>query len=302
VPIKSETELYAPVKTYLEQQGYEVRGEVRHCDLVAIRGEEPPLIVELKRSFSIPLLLQGIDRLRLTRTVYVAFERPAKGKAPHGANWPELRRLCGMLGIGLITVQFYRTRKPRVEVECHPPEAVPGSSPPPKTPRRSKYAAGKLEQEFREREGDYNVGGSSRRKLVTAYREKSLQLALLLQEHGPLSPRKLRELCGNGKAASMLQDNVYLWFQRVERGIYRLSPQGEEALVTFAPVVDAQRAKLLGTALAGQAGMTGTALPLPVGKDKASLPAEAGLPVASEAQVPASKTRRKRVPKEPSFQ
>ncbi|SDC03845.1 hypothetical protein SAMN02799630_02503 [Paenibacillus sp. UNCCL117] len=242
MPIKSETELYAPVKTYLEQQGYEVRGEVRHCDLVAIRGKEPPVIVELKRSFSVPLLLQGIDRLRLSRTVYVAFERPNKGRAPHGASWPELRRLCGMLGIGMMTVQFYRTRKPRVEVECHPPEltlAAGVSSA--RKPRRSKYAADKLEQEFRERHGDYNVGGSSKQKLVTAYREKSLRLAAMLATHGPLPPRKLRELCGNSRAADMLQKNVYLWFQRVERGIYRLSPQGEEALLTFAHVVEAYR-------------------------------------------------------------
>ncbi len=52
--IKSETELYAPVKAYLEQLGYEVRGEVRHCDLVAVREEEPPLIVELKKKLLHP--------------------------------------------------------------------------------------------------------------------------------------------------------------------------------------------------------------------------------------------------------
>ncbi|WP_426449014.1 DUF2161 domain-containing phosphodiesterase [Paenibacillus sp. S-38] len=235
--IKSETELYAPVKAYLEELGYSVRGEVRHCDVVAVRGEEPPLIIELKRSFSIPLLLQGIDRLRLTRSVYVAFERPAKGKAPHNATWPELRKLCGMLGLGMITVQFYKTRKPRVEVECHPLEGqalYPLASP----PRHSKYAAGKLLQEFQERRADYNVGGSTKRKLVTAYREKSLQLASLLGSRGPMSPKQLRDLTGHAQAASMLQKNYYLWFRRVDRGVYTLSPQGEEALKTYAHVVD----------------------------------------------------------------
>ncbi|MED4600743.1 DUF2161 family putative PD-(D/E)XK-type phosphodiesterase [Paenibacillus validus] len=241
--IKSETELYAPVKTYLEQLGYEVRGEVRHCDLVAIRGDEPPLIVELKRSFSIPLLLQAIDRLRMSRTVYVAFEKPDKGRAPHRASWPELRTLCGMLGLGMMTVQFYKTKKPRVEVECHPPEAAEGrlSAGNGRRPRTSKYAAGKLEQEFRERQGDYNVGGSSKRKLVTAYREKSLHLAALLRQYGPMSPRKLRDMTGNSRSAAMLQKNVYLWFQRVERGVYQLTPQGEEALLTYAHVVQAFR-------------------------------------------------------------
>ncbi|MCZ8519282.1 MULTISPECIES: DUF2161 domain-containing phosphodiesterase [Paenibacillus] len=235
--IKSETELYAPVKAYLEELGYSVRGEVRHCDVVAIRGEEPPVIVELKRSFTIPLLLQGIDRLRLSRSVYVAFERPAKGKAPHSASWPELRKLCSMLGLGMITVQFYKTRKPRVDVECHPLEGG-ALYPSPAPPRHSKYAAGKLLQEFQERKADYNIGGSTKRKLVTAYREKSLHLAGLLGELGPMSPRQLRSLTGYAQAASILQKNYYLWFHRVDRGVYTLSPEGEEALKTFAHVVD----------------------------------------------------------------
>ncbi|WP_281885431.1 DUF2161 domain-containing phosphodiesterase [Paenibacillus sp. YYML68] len=239
--IKSEMELYAPVKAYLEQLGYEVRGEVRHCDIVAIRGEEPPLIVELKRSFSVPLLLQGIDRLRLSRTVYVAFERPAKGRAPHGASWSELRMLCGMLGLGMMTVQFYKSRKPRVEVECHPPELSPegrAAAGNVRKPRRSKYAADKLEKEFKERQGDYNVGGSSKRKLVTAYREKALQLAHLLHRYGPQAPRKLRDATGNAQAAATLRSNVYGWFERVERGIYRLTPAGEAALDEYKHVLE----------------------------------------------------------------
>lgn len=231
--IKSETELYAPIKAYLEELGYEVRGEVNHCDVVAIRGDDAPVIVELKKSFSIPLLLQAIDRLRMSRTVYVAFELPNKGRAPHGATWPELRKLCEMLGIGMIAVQFYKTRKPRVQVECHPSyeqETQPV--------RHNKRVAAKLVQEFHERRADYNVGGSTQRKLVTAYREKALHLALCLEQHGPLSPRVLREMTGNSRAASFLRDNVYRWFQRVQRGIYQLTPQGLEALETYAHVLE----------------------------------------------------------------
>ena len=49
-----ETELYAPVKAFLEAQGYEVKAEIKGCDVVAIRGEEAPLIVELKPAFRCP--------------------------------------------------------------------------------------------------------------------------------------------------------------------------------------------------------------------------------------------------------
>ena len=54
-----ETDLYPPVKAYLEGQGYAVKGEVQGCDVVALRGAEPPVIVELKQRFSLDLVLQA---------------------------------------------------------------------------------------------------------------------------------------------------------------------------------------------------------------------------------------------------
>ena len=61
----SEVDLYEPVKAFLTAQGYVVRGEVRGCDLVARRGDEKPVIVELKLRFNLALVLQGIERLAL---------------------------------------------------------------------------------------------------------------------------------------------------------------------------------------------------------------------------------------------
>jgi hypothetical protein len=60
----AEADLYPAVKAFLEAQGYDVKGEIRGCDVVATRGEESPVIVELKLAFSLALLLQGVDRLR----------------------------------------------------------------------------------------------------------------------------------------------------------------------------------------------------------------------------------------------
>jgi hypothetical protein len=61
---RPETSLYGPVKRYLETLGFTVKGEVCGCDLVAIRGDEPPVVVigELKLSFSLDLVLQAVDR------------------------------------------------------------------------------------------------------------------------------------------------------------------------------------------------------------------------------------------------
>ncbi|MGW9127132.1 DUF2161 family putative PD-(D/E)XK-type phosphodiesterase [Paenibacillus chitinolyticus] len=230
--IRSETELYGPVKAYWEKLGYDVRGEVRHCDLVAVLEGEPPVVVELKRSLTVPLLLQGLRRQDVTHRVYIAIELPAKGRVPHRMTWADIRKLCGRLGLGLITVQFYKTRKPAVEVVCEPPGS--GDAAPARKTR--KRAAERVLGEFRERSADYNVGGSRGLKLVTAYREKALHCALLIREQGPLSPRRLRELTGNAKTPALLQRNVYGWFVRVRRGLYGLTRSGEEALDTFAHV------------------------------------------------------------------
>jgi len=106
VGFERETELYAPVKEYLEGQGYEVKAEIDGCDLVARRGQEPPVIVELKAGFTLPLVLQGVDRLSLSDVVYLAVAVPRK--PAKGSLWRRERRsilrLCRRLGLGLLAV------------------------------------------------------------------------------------------------------------------------------------------------------------------------------------------------------
>ena len=53
-----ETQLYGPLKRYLEGLGYEVKAEVGHADVVAVRGDEI-VVVELKNAFSLALLRQA---------------------------------------------------------------------------------------------------------------------------------------------------------------------------------------------------------------------------------------------------
>ena len=77
-----ETELYDPIKAYLMAQGYEVKGEVGAADLVACRGEESPVIVELKTGFTLSLFHQCIERQSVTDLVYLAVPRG------HGPRWP----------------------------------------------------------------------------------------------------------------------------------------------------------------------------------------------------------------------
>jgi hypothetical protein len=224
-----EAALYSPVKQFLERQGYEVKGEVRGCDLVARRGDEPPVIVELKLRFNLPLVLQGIDRLALTERVYLAVPRPerhARG-GPLAPERPEIRKLCRRLGLGLILVGL--TRK-TVEVL---------EEPVPYRPRQAKSRALLLLDEFSRRVSDANVGGAVGVPVVTAYRQDALRCASVLSLYGPMRLGVLRALAGVPRAARILQRNVYGWFDRIERGTYRLTPEGDQALSRFAEAIPA---------------------------------------------------------------
>ncbi|WP_152394721.1 DUF2161 domain-containing phosphodiesterase [Paenibacillus guangzhouensis] len=237
--IQHETELYEPIKRFYEARGYTVKGEVRHCDLVAVSQDEQDIvIVEFKKTFNLALLLQGVDRMQSSEQVYLAVERNRSKKGAVNQRWGELTRLCKRLGLGLLTVTFYKTKKPIVEVLCESAAATQYITAPVNKPARvSSRRKNRLLQEFNERSGDYNVGGSTKRKLVTAYREKALNLAKCLHEHGQLSPRRLRELCGYSNTATMLQHNYYGWFARASRGIYELTPVGLAALEEYATVL-----------------------------------------------------------------
>ncbi|MGE0423530.1 MAG: DUF2161 domain-containing phosphodiesterase [Reyranellaceae bacterium] len=210
-----ETDLYAPVKSLLEGQGYVVKGEVRGCDVVGVRGDEPPVIVELKRSFGLGLVLQGVERLGMTDSVYIAV----------GA-WPkrlrEVKKLCRRLGLGLMVVT-----DARVEILLDPV---------PYAPRKNTRKAGRLLGEHARRVGDPTKGGSTRVPIMTAYRQQALRCAELLGRHGPMKVATLKACSEVPNAGKILLDDVYGWFERIERGVYTLSPAGREGLVKFGRV------------------------------------------------------------------
>jgi hypothetical protein len=215
----SESALYGPVKRFLEARGYEVKGEVCGCDVVARRPDEPPVIVELKLRFSLALLLQGIDRLAVSERVYLAVPRTprrARGLAPDS---PAVRRLCRRVGIGLLLIG----RDTVAIIE----------EPVPYRPRPARQRAARLISEFERRVGDPNTGGRSRAPIVTAYRQDALRIARVLAVSGAMRLSELRAASGVADAAAILQRNVYGWFARLARGTYALSPGGHEALGQF---------------------------------------------------------------------
>lgn len=228
--VLKEEELYSPIKRYYEARGYEVRSEVMHCDMVAVHPDRnETVIVEMKKTFNLALLLQGIERLRLEADVVLAVERNRKKSGAVNQRFGDLTELCRMLGLGLMTVTFYKTKAPVIEMLCEP------GDPPIRGVRHRKRE--RLLTEFRERSGDYNVGGSANRKLVTAYREKALRCAYVLQVKGPSSPKDVAALTGFSRSGQLMRENHYGWFRRIERGKYALQPLGADALADYGNVL-----------------------------------------------------------------
>lgn len=207
-----ETSLYGAVKAFLEHQGFKVKGEVCGCDIVAVRDGEPMLVVtELKLAFTLELVLQGVDRLRVADEVWLAVRATRRGRDQDR----RVRRLCRLLGFGLLAVTPTRGR---VEVLAEPAPYRPR----PNLPQRRR-----LLKEHAARRGDPSVGGSTRRPIMTAYRQQALLCAAALRQ-GPMRPRDLRSVAPD--AGRILRHNFYGWFERVEVGLYRLAEPGHDAL------------------------------------------------------------------------
>lgn len=134
-------------------------------------------------------------------------------------------RLLRRLGLGLLTVS---TRG----------NVVPVLDPSPYKPRHSGSRKRRLLKEFEERIGDPEVGGSTSRLRLTAYRQDALRCASALSEAGVLKLSVLREKTGVSRAGGILRDNHYGWFDRVKTGHYELSPKGRREMAEWAEALD----------------------------------------------------------------
>jgi len=212
-----ETALYRPVKRFLETLGFDVKGEIEGCDLVALSGDAPPIVVvgELKLSFTLELVLQGVDRTAACDEIWLAVQVSSRGRGRERDS--RVRKLCRLLGFGLLGVL------PGGHVEILVP-------PSPWRPRRDAQRRSRLIGEHRRRRGDPAAGGSTRQPIMTAYRQRSLVCAAALAA-GPQRTRDLKAAVPD--APTILLRNVYGWFVRVDRGIYGLTKEGEAALTRW---------------------------------------------------------------------
>ena len=212
-----EVDLYPQLKHFLTQQGYEVKGEVHHCDVIAVRDKRV-VAVELKMSINLTVLLQAVDRLNVTDTVYIGVP---KGIDRLKKQRSRMIRLLRMLGLGLMVIDP-TAASGAVDVLCDPSEYKP---------RQVKRRTSRLLGEFMHRVGDPNAGGSNvRHGIMTAYRQKALAIAKYLSEHGETKAAIIGRSLKEPRTRVILYANVYGWFDRLGKGIYSLSPRGDREL------------------------------------------------------------------------
>ncbi len=209
-----ETSLYLPVKDFLEEAGYTVKGEVGGCDLVGLSDNDPPVVVicELKLSFNLELILQAVDRAAIADEVWIAARVSARGKGREADR--RYRDLCRRLGIGMLGI----SDTGNVSIIVGAVSPMPRTNP----KRRSR-----LMREHQRRRGDPTAGGSTRMPIMTAYRQQALGCAVALAS-GPMRVREVRSNVPD--AGKILLSNVYGWFVRLDRGVYGLTEAGHEAL------------------------------------------------------------------------
>ena len=226
----AEVDLYGPIKQFLESQGYAVKGEIGACDIVAVRGDEGPVVVELKERLNLALLLQAVDRLRVSDAVYVAF-RIGKG---HSASWRSRRKqvtsLLRRLGLGLLTVSASGS-------------VVAVLDPAPYRPSLDTGRRTRLLREFAERVGDPETGGSTSRPRLTAYRQDAVRCARELTNERVLKVSVIRERAEVSRAGPILRDNHYGWFKRVKTGHYELSPSGRRDMIRWSDALESLERK-----------------------------------------------------------
>ena len=226
-PNKKEADLFAPIRAYWHDRGYVVNAEVKGYDMTLVKQDpdtkkEALTIIEIKLHFNMRLIYQAIAAQRVADFVYVAVPSQSyKQLAP-------MTHVARALGLGLITV----SDKGLVTVVLGELDAHLASRPRYHNTRK----ANRVKKEIAQRKIDTNVGGSRGVKLMTAYREKSIHIALALTH---VHAKGGASMSANGliKAYGCPPDTNRImyrhlngWFKRLAKGQYALDKNGQEAL------------------------------------------------------------------------
>ncbi len=220
-----EEDLYKYIEEYFRDLGYKVNGEVHSCDVTAVK-DDVLIIIELKKALSMELLIQAVKRQKLGDLTYMVVPKPKNFSMNRKFN--DTLYLLKRLSLGLI---FVDVEKQTVENILDPQDFDMN-----KSRRMNLVKRNRLLNEIKGRQTSLNKGGSKGKKLMTSYREDSIKVLYLISLTGIIQP-KTAVAAGVKKAPSILRDNYYNWFQKIERGRYSLTEEGNKALSEYKAII-----------------------------------------------------------------
>lgn len=209
-----EIELYLPIKTFLEKDGYIVKGEIHEIDIFGMKDGKT-IAVELKTGVSLKLIYQGVERQKIADIVYLAI--PLSAKKAHSDNYRHFLALLRRLQLGLMVVN-----NNEVKIELEPVQNE-------KATRTSKKKKAVI-KEMTLRENDLNEGGTKGKKM-TYYKEKALKIASFLIDYPLSSPKQIKEATQVSDVSSILLKNYYQWFSHPEKGVYLVNEQYKNEII-----------------------------------------------------------------------
>ncbi|MCL2407717.1 MAG: DUF2161 family putative PD-(D/E)XK-type phosphodiesterase [Defluviitaleaceae bacterium] len=218
----AEADMYKPVKDFFTGMGYTVNGEVLGID-ICLQKDGVLTIIEMKKSLNMTLLIQAVDRQSVTGQVFIAVPRPLR---PRHKDTKTVETILKKLGLGLIYVNM-SSRPKSIEIIMFPSVDLKARG----TKRKEQ-----VDKELAGRSVDVNTGGQTRKPIATAYRERAVRIAALLETHGALSVKNLRHDHGcDEKTNYILKNNYYGWFEHVtgerSNAAYGLSADGISMLL-----------------------------------------------------------------------
>ena len=234
IQLRKELELFNPVAAFLESQGFSVNGEVHHCDLVAVR-EEHVLVVELKKILNLEVILQAVDRQKTAEEVYIAVFKD--DKLMKTSKYKDLLHLLKRLEIGLMLVSVAQNGD-YVEVPL-----VAETFDRVRSRQQYKKSREALLKEFKGRK-TVTAGGISKTKVMTSYKELSIEVALKLESYESASSRELATIDTDAKKIySVLYKNYHGWFEKSGKGRFRVTDTWLNEKMKYKDVIECLKNK-----------------------------------------------------------
>ena len=210
-----ETDLFIPLHTLFTQAGYQVNAEVASFDVVLSKQDEL-IIIECKLSFNMTLLYQAMNAQKVADFLYVAVPYPAEKKVYN------MTQVAKNMGLGLVLV----TPNGRAMIAVTQEDVLAYHA------HRNNVKAQRVKKEISGRRFDKNIGGSTKTKILTAYKETSVQIAVMLEDkpQGMSGKQLVSDYGCPANTTKLMHSNTMGWFERPSKGVYRLSQKGRKEL------------------------------------------------------------------------